>query len=126
MCMCIYANHCGIVRGLLTIFTKTQRCIISSKVSILVVLWVFLVRMAEGMDWDEVTYLKKKPQRAADAKSQKVRGDLLLKRIIHLMYTSSFRLLTRPNGEERESRRRRSVSLRLKIDAHVYISMGLL
>ena len=28
--------------------------------------------MAEGMDWDEVTYLRKKPQRAADAKSQKV------------------------------------------------------
>lgn len=28
--------------------------------------------MAEA-DWDEVTYLKKKPQRAADAKSQKVR-----------------------------------------------------
>ena len=27
--------------------------------------------MAEA-DWDEVTYLRKKPQRAADAKSQKV------------------------------------------------------
>ena len=27
--------------------------------------------MAERMDWDEVTYLRKKPQRAADAKSQK-------------------------------------------------------
>ena len=29
--------------------------------------------MAEA-DWDEVTYLRKKPQRAADAKSQKVTG----------------------------------------------------
>lgn len=29
--------------------------------------------MAEA-DWDEVTYLRKKPQRAADAKSQKVSG----------------------------------------------------
>jgi len=27
--------------------------------------------MAEA-DWDEVTYLRKKPQRAADARSQKV------------------------------------------------------
>ena len=27
--------------------------------------------MAEA-DWDEVTYLRKKPQRAADAKTQKV------------------------------------------------------
>lgn len=27
--------------------------------------------MAEA-DWDEVTYLKKKPQRASDARSQKV------------------------------------------------------
>lgn len=27
--------------------------------------------MAEGGDWDEVTYLRKKPQRASDAKSQK-------------------------------------------------------
>lgn len=29
--------------------------------------------MAEASaDWDEVTYLRKKPQRAADARSQKV------------------------------------------------------
>ena len=28
--------------------------------------------MAEA-DWDEVTYLRKKPQRASDARSQKVR-----------------------------------------------------
>jgi hypothetical protein len=30
--------------------------------------------MAEA-DWDEVTYLRKKPQRAADAKSQKVSAE---------------------------------------------------
>ena len=75
--------------------------------------------MAEGMDWDEVTYLKKKPQRAADAKSQKVRGDILLKRTIHVVYTSPSRLLTRRSVEERASRRPRNVSLHrllLRID----------
>ena len=34
----------------------------------------FTSEMAEA-DWDEVTYLRKKPQRAADAKSQKVPRD---------------------------------------------------
>lgn len=29
--------------------------------------------MADGGDWDEVTYIKKKPMKAAEARSQKVR-----------------------------------------------------
>ncbi len=35
------------------------------------------ITMAEA-DWDEVTYLKKRPQRAADARSQKVSSAVCL------------------------------------------------
>ena len=44
--------------------------------------------MAEA-DWDEVTYLRKKPQRAADAKSQKVTGSFRGCFQLELIYNTS-------------------------------------
>ena len=58
--------------------------------------------MAEA-DWDEVTYLKKRPQRAADAKSQKVR--LSMKALISIKSALSCPPCTclgrEPSAEER-------------------------
>lgn len=44
--------------------------------------------MAEA-DWDEVTYLRKKPQRAADARSQRV----LKIALCMMMYMNAFLML---------------------------------
>ena len=58
--------------ALLYVLLSEQYCTTVSCVVLLTVLE--RLAMAEA-DWDEVTYLRKKPQRAADARSQKVSAE---------------------------------------------------
>lgn len=60
-------------------------------------------KMAEGAagDWDEVTYLRKKPQRASDARSQKVSSKLSMTVEIIILMWELFRPSTKPRGKER-------------------------